>query len=78
MKKYCYSLLGLLVVIAMASCSSSNNEEDIPQPGGETDTPGGENWEYINETFVATFGNGTTASRLSTAGFMSTAKMARR
>ena len=57
MKKYCYSLLGLLVVIAMASCSSSNNEEDIPQPGGETDTPGGENGEYINETFVATFGS---------------------
>ena len=59
MKKYCYSLISLLIVIAMGSCSSSNDNGDTPQPGGGTDNPSATNGEYINESFVATFGTFT-------------------
>lgn len=57
MKKYCYSLISLLIVIAMGSCSSSNDNGDTPQPGGGTDNPSATNGEYINESFVATLGH---------------------
>ena len=59
MKKYYCSLFALLFVLVMGSCSSSNDNEDTLQPGGGTDTPSAVNGEYINETFVATFGSFT-------------------
>ena len=59
MKKYYCSLFALLFVLVMGSCSSSNDNEDTLQPGGGTDTPSAVNGEYINETFVATYGSFT-------------------
>ena len=43
----------------MYSCSSSNDNLDSPLPEEGTDTPSAVNGEYINETFVATFGSFT-------------------